>query len=63
MKIEAAIKYLYKQYEKAKTMDYVKKPLAWALYQTWRYVDKEASINDSMLCRRVCTQQQRLVCS
>lgn len=39
MKIENAIKYLYKQYEKAKTMEYVKKPLAWALYQTWRYVD------------------------
>ena len=41
MKIENAIKYLYKQYEKAKAMEYIKKPLAWALYQTWRYVDKE----------------------
>lgn len=51
MKIETAIKYLYKQYDQAKTMDYVKKPLAWALYQTWRYVDKEASVNDNMLRR------------
>jgi len=41
MKIETAIKYLYKQYEKAKSMDYVKKPLAWALYQTRRHVNTE----------------------
>lgn len=41
MTIEHAIKYLYRQYEVAKTMEYIKKPLAWALYQTWRYVDKE----------------------
>lgn len=41
MTIENAIKYLYKQYEEAKAMEYIKKPLAWALYQTWRYVDKE----------------------
>ena len=41
MTIEKAIKYLYRQYENAKAMEYIKKPLAWALYQTWRYVDKE----------------------
>lgn len=46
MRIETAIKYLYKQYEKAKVMEYIKKPLAWALYQTWRYVDKEDGDHD-----------------
>ncbi|WP_295094682.1 hypothetical protein [Ruminococcus sp.] len=38
--IESAIKYLHEQYDKALKMDYIKNPLAWALYQTWRYVDK-----------------------
>ena len=38
--IESAIKYLHKQYDKALKMDYIKNPLAWALYQTWKYVDK-----------------------
>lgn len=45
MRIESAIKYLYEQYEKAKGMDYIKKPLAWALYQTWRYVDEKERKN------------------
>lgn len=38
--IESAIEYLHEQYDKALKMDYIKNPLAWALYQTWRYVDK-----------------------
>ena len=38
--IDSAIKYLHEQYDKALKMDYIKNPLAWALYQTWRYVDK-----------------------
>ena len=40
IKLDKAIKYLHEQYDKALKMDYVKNPLAWALYQTWRYVDK-----------------------
>lgn len=40
IKLDNAIKYLHKQYDKALKMDYVKNPLAWALYQTWQYVDK-----------------------
>lgn len=39
-KLDNAIKYLHKQYDKALKMDYIKNSLAWALYQTWRYVDK-----------------------
>ncbi|MBP5433609.1 hypothetical protein [Ruminococcus sp.] len=40
IKLDNAIKYLHEQYDKALKMDYVKNPLAWALYQTWQYVDK-----------------------
>ena len=29
------------QYEKAKEQAYVRKPLAFALYQTWKIVDKK----------------------
>ena len=47
MKIETAIKYLHKQYAKAQTMEYINNPLAWALYQTWRYVDKQSSLKES----------------
>ncbi len=40
LKLDNAIKYLQKQYDKALKIDYIKNPLAWALYQTWKYVDK-----------------------
>jgi len=32
---------------KAKELKYIKKPLAWALYQVWKEVDKEESEEDS----------------
>lgn len=44
--IESAIKYLHEQYDKALKMDYIKNPLAWALYQTWRYVDKGKGVRE-----------------
>ena len=39
MTIDKAIEMLRSEYERAKKMEYVKKPLAWALYQVWKKVD------------------------
>jgi hypothetical protein len=39
MTLEKAIKMLEEEYERGKKMEYVKKPLAWALYQVWKKVD------------------------
>ena len=41
MTFEQAIAILRKQYEKAKESPYVKNPLTWALYHTWKMADKE----------------------
>lgn len=38
--LELAIKILKQKYERAKHLEYVKKPIAYALYQTWKYFDK-----------------------
>jgi hypothetical protein len=39
MTLAKAVKLLESKYEQAKNMEYVHKPLAWALYQTWKEVD------------------------
>jgi hypothetical protein len=39
MTIERAIKMLEEEYERAKKMDFVKRPLAYALYQVWKKVE------------------------
>ena len=39
MTLEQAIEMLKKEYERAKNMEYVKKPLAWALFQVWKKAD------------------------
>lgn len=39
--LEDAIDLLKKEYERAKNMEYVKKPLAWALFQVWKKADKQ----------------------
>lgn len=41
MDIEAAIKKLRAEYERAKNLEFVRNPLAYALYQVWRMVDKK----------------------
>lgn len=41
MTLEQAIELLRKEYERAKNMEYVKKPLAWALFQVWKKADAE----------------------
>ena len=39
--LDEAVELLRKNYEKAKVTPYVQRPLAWALYQTWKTVDVE----------------------
>jgi hypothetical protein len=41
MTLEQAKELLNWQYEKAKNMEYVQNPLAWALHQVWKVADKE----------------------
>lgn len=40
MTFEEAVLLLQEQYERAKQLSYVKKPLAWALYHVWKKADK-----------------------
>lgn len=42
MTLEDAIELLRKEYEKASNTHYVNRPLAWALYHTWKKVDNES---------------------
>lgn len=49
MTIEKVIRMLKSEYERAKTFEFVKKPLSWALYNVWKTVDaveKEQETND-----------------
>ena len=39
MKLQTAITLLEANYEKAQNLEYVQRPLAWALYHTWKEVD------------------------
>ena len=39
-KIENAIRVLQSKYNKALSQDYVRNPIAWALYQTWKEFDR-----------------------
>lgn len=41
MDIETAIRKLYAEYEKAINLEFVKNPLAYALYQVWKVADKD----------------------
>lgn len=40
MTLEKAIRMLEKQYQIAKKLEFVKKPLSYALYQVWKEVDR-----------------------
>ena len=40
LRVKRAIQTLCEFYSTAKKSDYVQKPLAWALYQTWKSFDK-----------------------
>ena len=39
MRLETAIKMLTEEYEKAKKLEYVYNPIAYALYQVWKEAD------------------------
>ena len=39
-KYQKAIKMLADEYRKAQTMAFVQKPMAYALYQVWKYFDE-----------------------
>ena len=41
MKLNKAIKLIEFEYEKAKRLEWVHNPLAYALYQVWKMADKE----------------------
>lgn len=41
MTLEKAIKLLEQEYERAKNLEFVHNPLAWALYRVWRQADSE----------------------
>lgn len=41
MTLEKAITLLKAEYERATKLEYVRKPLAYALFRVWRIVDKE----------------------
>lgn len=48
MTLEKAIELLKAEYERAKKLEYVHKPLAWALFQVWKKVDaKEKEVRDN----------------
>lgn len=55
MTLDQAISLLRKQYEKAKKSPYVKNPLAWASYHTWKIVDKERRENNELLFNQKST--------
>jgi hypothetical protein len=46
MNLAQAIRILEKEYEKAKKMDFINKPLAYAFYRTWRIIDAASPKNE-----------------
>lgn len=53
--INAAIRDLKKLHERAREMDFVRSPLAYALFHTWRKYDNEGKSNETV--RTVPDQQ------
>lgn len=45
MTLEKAKQLLEEEYERAKRLEYVNNPLAYALYQVWKKADKEMDKN------------------
>lgn len=41
MTIEQSIELLKTEYERAKRLDYIRNPLAYALYQVWKVADRK----------------------
>ena len=47
VKLAKAIRTLEKEYERAKNLEWVHNPLAYALYKVWKMADKERSQTDA----------------
>lgn len=45
MTIQRALKLVEKEYGQAKKLDWIRNPLAYALYKVWRLVEKEEARN------------------
>lgn len=41
MDIETAIKKLREEYERARNLEFVRNPMAYALYQVWKLADED----------------------
>ena len=44
--LEKAMKMLEVEYERAKKMDYVRNPIAYALHQVWKMADRDSEPGD-----------------
>lgn len=40
MRIDTALKLIQEEYERAKALEFVRDPVAWALYQVWKKADE-----------------------
>ena len=45
-KLHKAIRLLEQEYERAKEMDFVYNPIAWALYRVWKKMDEGGGANE-----------------
>lgn len=48
MTVEEAIKLLESEYERAKRLDFVVNPIAYALYQVWTKADRARTTNRNL---------------
>ena len=48
MTLEKVIEEIGRMYAKALTLEYVQKPLSWALYQVWKMVDRREKENEKV---------------
>ena len=51
MKIEKAIKRLMQEYEKARNLEYVRNPVAYAMYHVWKEADTDDKPKPNPLCQ------------
>lgn len=43
MRLETALKHVKEEYEKAKQLDFIYNPLAYALYKVWKEADEKGA--------------------
>lgn len=69
MTLQRAVKLLEVQYERAKGLEYIRNPLAYALYKVWKIADREppkekapTRNEDRCVCCGAIIPEGRLVC-